>query len=83
MCEKKSTGRLNVPVETQQDYVAGGERRECLELAYLEAIARHGKSRNVYKKVKAWGWHRSQLIILYITISWVVEYLHFQEQQLH
>ena len=56
MCEKKNTGRLNVPIETQQDYVAGGERRECLELAYLEAIDKHGKSRNVYKKVKAWGW---------------------------
>lgn len=82
MCEKKSTGRLNVPVETQQDYMAGGERRECLELAYLEAIARHGKSRNVYKKVKAWGWRYYQFKYIYnYRHGWKI--LISKKQQLH
>ena len=39
---------------TREDYVAGGEKRQWLELALLESLKRHGSSRAAYDKVKAW-----------------------------
>ena len=53
LCEKKMSGRCNVPDDIRQDYVAGGQQREVLELALLDAIQKHGVSRTAYKKVKA------------------------------
>jgi len=52
LCEKKKTGRLNVSEASHNDYVAGGERRELLELALLETLERVGvdASREVVKK---------------------------------
>lgn len=53
MCEKKSTGRCNVSEDILQEYRAGGSRRETLEMAMLESIARYGTDRRQYNKVKA------------------------------
>ena len=53
LCEKKISGRQNVPDELRQDYVNGGESREIIELALLEALAKYGVQRSSYKKVKA------------------------------
>lgn len=53
LCERKNSGRANVSEDIQADYKAGGERREVVEMALLEAIAKHGTGRNVYHRVKA------------------------------
>ena len=53
MCEKKATGRANVDSSIMSDYREGGTKREMLEIALLEAIAKHGVNRQSYKKVKA------------------------------
>lgn len=42
LCEKKKTGRMNVNQTSHDDYVAGGERRELLELALLETLDKIG-----------------------------------------
>lgn len=52
LCEKKISGRCNVSPEIRQDYLNGGESREIIELALLEALAKYGVQRNAYKKVK-------------------------------
>ena len=52
LCEKKVSGRCNVTPEIREDYLAGGEAREIIELALLEALAKHGVQRSSYKKVK-------------------------------
>ena len=52
MCERKPSGRVLVDKEIADDYRKGGESRECLEMALLEAIAKHGCSRSAYKKIK-------------------------------
>ena len=36
-----------------EQYREGGESRECLEMALLEALSRHGLDRAAYKRVKA------------------------------
>ena len=54
MCERKASGRCNVDSEVAQQYKAGGEGRELLEMALLESIARHGLGRSSYKKIKAY-----------------------------
>lgn len=41
LCEKKS-GRMHVKEAFHEDYVAGGERRELLELAPLETLDKIG-----------------------------------------
>ena len=53
LCEKKPSGRYNVDPKIAEQYKEGGESRECLEMALLEALARHGLQRCAYKKVKA------------------------------
>ena len=55
LCEKKSSGRCGVPESIHSDYVTGGEAREILEMALLQAIATHGVQRNKYKKIKVPG----------------------------
>jgi hypothetical protein len=41
-----------VPDGIHADYFAGGEKREVLEMALLEAVAKFGCDRKSYKKVK-------------------------------
>ncbi|CAL1134280.1 unnamed protein product [Cladocopium goreaui] len=53
LTETKSTGKTWVDEKTQADYKAGGERREWLEIALLEALKKHGTGRDAYKRVKA------------------------------
>ena len=52
LCERKNSGRCQVPDGIHADYFAGGEKREVLEMALLEAIAKYGVDRKAYKKVK-------------------------------
>lgn len=54
LCEVKGSGRMWCDQKTREDYVAGGERRQWLELALLESLKRHGSHRGAYDKVKAW-----------------------------
>ncbi|CAK9075683.1 unnamed protein product [Durusdinium trenchii] len=53
LCETKPSGKCAVTAEIAQQFRAGGECREILEMALLEAIGKHGLSRSVYKRVKA------------------------------
>lgn len=53
LCEVKPTGKSWVDEKSRSDYVAGGERREWLELALLESLKKVGLGRNVHKKVVA------------------------------
>lgn len=45
-----------MPNEIREDYVNGGESREIVELALLDALAKYGVLRQAYKKVKAHVW---------------------------
>ena len=56
LTETKSTGKTWVDEKTQADYKAGGERREWLEIALLEALKKHGTGRDAYKRVKVCIW---------------------------
>lgn len=42
LCEKKKTGRMNCSTSSHEDYIAGGSRRELLELALLETLEKVG-----------------------------------------
>ena len=53
LCEVKKSGKSHVSDEVRTDYKGGGEKREWLEIALLEAIKKHGTHRDNYKKVKA------------------------------
>jgi hypothetical protein len=53
LCETKSSGKSYVDEKTKEDYKAGGDRREILEIALVEALKKWGTSFSVYKKVKA------------------------------
>ena len=53
LCERKVSGKCHVTPEIREDYINGGESREIVELALLDAIAKYGVQRKVYKKVKA------------------------------
>ena len=53
LCEKKPSGRYNVDAKIAEQYQEGGESRECLEMALLECIAKHGLERSSYKRIKA------------------------------
>lgn len=55
LCEKKVTGKHHIDAATTEQYKLGGEGRECLEMALLECLARHGSKRSAYKKIKD-GW---------------------------
>ena len=55
LCERKGSGRCSVPDSIHEDYFAGGSKRELLEMALLDAVAKFGVERGAYKKVKeAW-----------------------------
>ena len=72
LCETKSSGKSYVDEKTKEDYKAGGDRREILEIALVEALKKWGTSFSVYKKVKArlatWWKHVFNLYI-YIYLS--------------
>lgn len=53
LCEKKPSGRLQVPEEIAAQWKQGGEARETLEMALLESLSKNGLDRSNYKKVKA------------------------------
>ena len=53
LCERKPSGKYNVDAEVAKQHKEGGATRECLEMALLEAIARHGTDRRQYKRIKA------------------------------
>ena len=63
LCERKVSGKCHVPPEVRDDYVKGGESREIIELALLDALAKHVVSSVNYKKVKA---SRDQNIFLHV-----------------
>ena len=54
LCETKPSGKKHVDSSVVADYQAGGERREVLEMALLDCLARHGLERDAYKRVKAY-----------------------------
>ena len=56
LTETKTSGKMWVDQKTQDDYKAGGERRELLEIALLECLEKHGTGREHYTKVKALAW---------------------------
>lgn len=53
LCERKPSGKQHVDAAIADQYREGGERREVLEMALLECIARFGLDRCAYKKIKA------------------------------
>ena len=53
LCSIKKGEKCLVDETTRSDYLAGGERREWLELALLESVKKHGVDRAQYKSVKA------------------------------
>lgn len=53
LCSIKKGEKCLVDQTTREDYLAGGERREWLELALLDSIKTHGTDRSKYKAVKA------------------------------
>ena len=60
LCSLKKSGKSHVSDEVRKDYLGGGEKREWLEIALLEAIKVHGTDRKLYNRVKerfCWkGW---------------------------
>lgn len=52
MCEVKPSGKCPVDASVCDQYKAGGQSREQLEMALLECIARWGTNRSSYKKIK-------------------------------
>ena len=53
LCERKGqTGKCAVPDAIHSDYFAGGDKRELLEMALLDAISKHGTGREMYKRVR-------------------------------
>lgn len=53
LIEVKSSGKSHVEDDIRQDYKQGGQRREWLEMALLESIAKHGLDRSAFNEVKA------------------------------
>ena len=52
-CSLKKGDKCIVDEQTRADYLNGGEKREWLEIALLEAVKKYGVGRDVYKQVKA------------------------------
>lgn len=52
LCERKGSGKCAVPDQIHADYFAGGDRREVIEMALLESLAKFGTQRSSYKKVR-------------------------------
>ena len=65
LCEKKRSGKYNIDAETAESYKNGGQERETLELALLECIAKHGTSRESYKRIRVW-FGQIPKVVLYI-----------------
>ena len=55
LTETKTSGKRWVDDKTQQDYKAGGERRQWLEIALLESLKKHGTGREAHGKVRVRG----------------------------
>lgn len=53
MCERKLSGKANVDEAVTADYKEGGSKREMLELALLESLAKFGVDRKAHKRIKA------------------------------
>ena len=53
ICEKKKTGRMWVSLDIHEDYTAGGEKREQLELALLETLKGLGDGVHRPDKIRA------------------------------
>ena len=64
LCERKSKGKLHIPEDIHQEYVDGGEKREILELALLQCIAKYGPDRKHYKKIRVPHLHFFQLKVV-------------------
>ncbi|CAL1154387.1 unnamed protein product [Cladocopium goreaui] len=56
LCSLKKSGKSHVSDEVRKDYLGGGEKREWLEIALLEAIKVHGTDRKLYNRVKERQW---------------------------
>lgn len=53
LCEKKKSGSCHVKESVHADYVAGGERREILELALLETLEKLGDNKDSHTAMKS------------------------------
>ena len=52
LCTARKSGKCLVDQSVRDSYDQGGESREWLEIALLEAIKQHGTDRSAYKQVK-------------------------------
>lgn len=57
LCEVKPSGRCHIDESISKQFREGGQTREHLEMALLEALGRHGLNRSSYKRVKACSDH--------------------------
>lgn len=55
LCEVKPSGKSHVDEDIRKEYLAGGDKREILEIALVEALKKWGtsKSKSIFNKVKA------------------------------
>ena len=53
LCEVKPTGKSHVGEDIRKEYLAGGDKREILEIALVESLKKWGTSKAVFNKVKA------------------------------
>ena len=59
LTEKKASGKMWVDQRTHDDWKAGGERRQWLEIALLECLKKYGIGRDAYSKVRVGGLKKS------------------------
>ncbi|CAJ1419821.1 unnamed protein product [Effrenium voratum] len=52
LCEKKRSGKCHVSDAVREDFIAGGEKRELLEVALLEVLQSTGLDRTAQKKIR-------------------------------
>ena len=55
LCEVKPSGKSHVDDDIRKEYQMGGDKREILEIALVEALKKWGtsKSKSIFNKVKA------------------------------
>ncbi|CAL1160909.1 unnamed protein product, partial [Cladocopium goreaui] len=52
LCQRTPAGKLQVDPAIAEQWRAGGEQREALEMALLESLSRFGTARSNYKRIK-------------------------------
>ena len=82
LCSLKKSGKSHVTDEVRKDYLGGGEKREWLEIALLEAIKVHGTDRKLYNRVKerfcwkGWGYLARHIYIYTWSPAYIYIYLY-------